>query len=112
MLEMLETGTALEDVPEKAIYRIYDFKTAHYTFCCPLVLGAVFAGEEEETEKLIEAGLSLGRSYQILDDIGEISDAGVNKIPSDLKDKTRTLLLKRAYETGTENERADRKSVV
>lgn len=103
MLEMLETGTALEDVTEDTIYRIYDLKTAHYTFCCPLVLGAVFAGKNKETEKLNDAGLLLGRAYQIMDDINEISQGG--KIPSDINDKTRTLLLKRAFETGTAKER-------
>ena len=107
MLEMLEAGIPLEDSSTESIYKIYDLKTAHYTFCCPLILGAVFAGNaDDETEKLNEAGLALGRSYQIMDDIHELLDCNdISEIPVDLTDKTHTLLLLRAFETGSQKER-------
>ncbi|MBN1863418.1 MAG: polyprenyl synthetase family protein [Victivallales bacterium] len=55
------------------ILKIYDLKTARYTFCLPLKLGAVLAGEASEGElaRLDEAGLLAGRAYQIVDDIDD-----------------------------------------
>ncbi|MDD5090415.1 MAG: polyprenyl synthetase family protein [Candidatus Wallbacteria bacterium] len=55
------------------ILSLYDQKTGRYTFCGPLVSGAVSAGAGSgEIVLLEELGIVLGRAYQALDDLDDL----------------------------------------
>ena len=84
------------------IYNIYDYKTAYYTFSCPLTTGAILAGaSKNETEKLFRFGICLGRAFQIKDDIlGLFADekkTGKSAL-SDLQEAKKTLILWHVYQ--------------
>ncbi len=83
------------------IYKIYDYKTANYTFASPLAMGATLAGaKNKEVGKLFEYGMCLGRAFQIKDDIiGTFSESkkiGKSNL-TDLKEAKRTILIWYAY---------------
>jgi geranylgeranyl diphosphate synthase, type I len=68
--ELLLAGKGMDRVTIGDIYSIYDLKTSYYTFVVPLVTGAVLAGASEiNVERLKKCGLSLGRAYQLKDDM-------------------------------------------
>lgn len=83
------------------IYRIYDFKTAHYSFASPLASGAILAGAaEEEVRRISEYGICLGRAFQIKDDIigmfGDEKKIG-KPLLTDLQERKKTVLVYYAY---------------
>ena len=84
------------------ILKIYDLKSAQYTFSYPLVLGATLAGaEDSEIKRLFEYGVQAGRAFQIKDDIldmfGEQKNTGKPGF-TDIKEAKKTLLLFYAYQ--------------
>ena len=87
----------IEQVTLKNINRIYDFKTAHYTFAGPLITGAILAGANDaEIKKLSQFGMNLGRAFQIKDDIlGIFAEEKYTGKPvtNDLQENKKTLLL-------------------
>lgn len=100
-IEMLAGAKALQDVSEETVLSIYDYKTAYYTFVSPLLAGAILAeAPMADLKKLKELGLSLGRAFQINDDIlgifGEEEVTGKSSL-TDLAEKKKTLLLLHAY---------------
>lgn len=91
------------------IYRIYDQKTGHYTFILPLMLGAMLSGEgDSEMKKLASIGKSLGRAFQVQDDlIGLFADedkSGKSQL-SDLRGSKKTILTVIAYQAGSASDR-------
>lgn len=78
-------------------------KTAAYSVCLPLVLGAVLAGARDEVVgPLREAGRHLGTAYQVIDDIlGVFGDPRVTgkSTNSDLVRRAPTVLLAHAATT-------------
>jgi geranylgeranyl diphosphate synthase type I len=91
----------IEHITKKDIFKIYDFKTAYYTFSGPLAIGATLAGApSKEVNLLYDLGVSLGRAFQIKDDIlglfGEKRIIG-KSIMTDLQESKRTLLLWHLY---------------
>lgn len=82
---------------EDDILKVYQYKTAHYTFCLPLILGAMLAGAGEETiEALRETGEPLGILFQLRDDeIGIMQPTEVQGKPagSDISEGKQTWLL-------------------
>jgi len=102
--EFLELISGMEDIariPKETIYKIYDLKTAYYSFACPLAMGALLAGTSQtEANKLITYGLCLGRAFQIKDDIlgifGQEKDTGKDSL-SDLKEAKKTILIWHAF---------------
>ncbi|MDD5069981.1 MAG: polyprenyl synthetase family protein, partial [Candidatus Omnitrophica bacterium] len=88
-------------VGKKEIFRIYDYKTAFYTFAAPLSMGATLAGaSQNEIKKLRDYGLYLGRAFQIKDDIlgifGNEKQIGKPNL-SDLQEEKKTILIWQAY---------------
>ncbi len=71
--EQMISGRGIPGTRPADILKMYDLKTARYTFCLPLNLGAVLAGviSEGELAWLDEAGVLAGRAYQIVDDIND-----------------------------------------
>lgn len=102
--EFIELITGLRDIgkiKKGEIYKIYDYKTAYYTFAFPLAIGATLAGaNQSQIKKLSQYGISLGRAFQIQDDIlgmfGREREIG-KSIFSDLQEAKRTLLIWYAY---------------
>ncbi|MFH1363378.1 MAG: polyprenyl synthetase family protein [Candidatus Omnitrophota bacterium] len=102
--EFIELLTSLKDiqsVSKNDIYKIYDYKTACYTFSTPLASGAILAGaKSQEADKLFQYGIYLGRAFQIKDDILGMfaSQAKIGKSTlSDLQEAKKTLLVWQAY---------------
>lgn len=100
-IELLLGIKPIEKVTQEDIYKIYDYKTAHYTFASPLTMGSTLAGAKiSQTDKLFSYGLLLGRAFQIKDDIigtfGKEKDTGKSNL-TDIKEAKRTLLLWHAF---------------
>ena len=74
LLELVDEFQELSSIDEEEIFNIYNLKTASYTFCLPLKLGAMLAGAGKNEQKRLEnIGLKLGRAFQILDDINDFA---------------------------------------
>lgn len=100
-IELLNGMENIENITKQDIYKIYDLKTAYYTFAFPLSIGATLAAANKtEIDKLLKYGLCLGRAFQIKDDIlGIFSDekeSGKSPI-ADLQEAKRTILIWYAY---------------
>lgn len=103
-IELLSGIKRIEEISKDDIYRIYDFKTAYYTFSIPLVTGAILAGApQKEIDKLFKLGIYMGRAFQIKDDIlgmfGDEKKIGKSTL-SDLQEAKKTLLIWQAYNSG------------
>ncbi|MCM8770141.1 MAG: polyprenyl synthetase family protein [Candidatus Omnitrophica bacterium] len=101
----MELGTrALEQSSREEILRVYDLKTAKYTFAGPLTVGATLAGVPgEQLDSLERCGLYLGRAFQIRDDIHGLfkEEKETGKSPlTDLNEAKKTLLLWYAFQQG------------
>ncbi|MCM8797446.1 MAG: polyprenyl synthetase family protein, partial [Candidatus Omnitrophica bacterium] len=100
-IELMLATNKMEEIGKNDIYKIYDLKTANYTFATPLDIGATLAGAtEKEAKKLFSYGIYLGRAFQIKDDIiglfGEEKEIGKSNV-SDLQEAKKTLLVWYAY---------------
>ncbi|MCX5694086.1 MAG: polyprenyl synthetase family protein [Candidatus Omnitrophica bacterium] len=100
-IELLLGIKPIEKVTQKDIYKIYDYKTANYTFASPLAMGAELAGAKPlQIKKLYSYGMLLGRAFQIKDDIigtfGTVKDIGKSNL-TDIKEAKRTLLAWYAF---------------
>ncbi|MCG2711995.1 MAG: polyprenyl synthetase family protein [Candidatus Omnitrophica bacterium] len=102
--EFIELLYSIEDISKirnDQIYKIYDYKTAYYTFIAPLTTGAILAGaSKKQINLLFKFGTSLGRAFQIKDDILAIfaqeKKTGKSGL-SDLQEGKKTLLIWHAY---------------
>jgi len=100
-IELLLGIKKIEKITREDIYKIYDHKTANYTFASPLTMGAILAGAKpNQIEKLSSYGLLLGRAFQIKDDIigtfGKEKETGKSNL-TDIKEAKRTLLVWYAF---------------
>ncbi len=113
--EFLELISGIKDIDiitRQQIYKIYDFKTATYTFASPLAIGAILAGaKNNQAERLFKCGIYLGRAFQIKDDIigmfGEESEIGKPNL-TDIREAKKTILIWYAYH----NSNAKNKSLI
>ncbi|MDD5347965.1 MAG: polyprenyl synthetase family protein [Candidatus Omnitrophica bacterium] len=100
-VELELASRPLERIREEEIYRVYDLKTAYYTFAYPLSVGATLAGAgRREADKIFEYGVCLGRAFQILDDILGMfaTEKAIGKsVLTDLQESKKTLLVWYAY---------------
>jgi geranylgeranyl diphosphate synthase type I len=100
-IELLSGIKPIEQISKEEIYRIYDFKTACYTFATPLSMGALLAGaKDNEANLLFQYGIYLGRAFQIKDDIlgvlGNEAEIGKSTL-TDLQEAKKTVLIWYAY---------------
>jgi geranylgeranyl diphosphate synthase type I len=91
----------IDEITKEDIFKIYDLKTANYTFSSPLTIGASLAGAKDtEINKLFEYGIKLGRAFQIKDDIlgmfGSEKEIG-KSVLTDLQEAKKTILIWYAY---------------
>ncbi|MCM8774552.1 MAG: polyprenyl synthetase family protein [Candidatus Omnitrophica bacterium] len=103
-LELILGTKKMKDVTLSDIYKIYDFKTAIYTFATPLSAGGILAGvEDEQIDILFKYGIYLGRAFQIKDDIiglfGQEKDIGKPNV-TDIQEAKKTLIIWYAYNEG------------
>ncbi len=100
-IELVGGAKKLEQITKQDIYRIYDYKTAHYTFASPLAAGAILAGAgEKEVQRLYQYGIYLGRAFQIKDDILGLfaKKRQTGKSPlTDLQEGKKTILVWQAF---------------
>lgn len=79
LLEMVDVFHGVSLIDKDEVFNIYDLKTASYTFCLPLKMGAMLAGQnKQEQKKLDDIGLKLGRAFQIIDDINDFDPVDQN----------------------------------
>jgi len=100
-IELLLGAKPIEKVTKNDIYKVYDYKTANYTFASPLTMGAILAGaRKKQIKRLFEYGMCLGRAFQIKDDIigifKESYDIGKSNL-TDLAEAKKTILIWHAY---------------
>lgn len=100
-IELLLGTKPIEKITQKDIYKIYDYKTARYTFASPLTMGATLAGAKpRQIKNLYTYGMLLGRAFQIKDDIiGTFStdkESGKSNL-TDIQEAKRTLLVWYAF---------------
>jgi len=108
-IELLLGSKPIEKVSRMDIYKIYDYKTANYTFASPLTMGATLAGAKPgQIKKLHSYGMLLGRAFQIKDDIigtfGKVKEIGKSNL-TDIKEAKRTLLIWYAFNHAGKNDR-------
>lgn len=100
-IEILYSARGIDKIKKEDIYKIYDLKTANYTFASPLAIGATLAGApDKEVNRLFQYGLCLGRAFQIQDDIlgifSEEKEIGKSNL-TDLQEAKKTILIWHAY---------------
>ncbi|MDD5097252.1 MAG: polyprenyl synthetase family protein [Candidatus Omnitrophica bacterium] len=115
-IELLLGAKPIAEVNKEEIYKIYDYKTANYTFSSPLTMGAILAGaNKNQIKKLFDYGIYLGRAFQIKDDIIGIfsseSEIGKSNL-TDLLEEKKTLLLWYAYNNSCPKDKAIIKKIL
>jgi geranylgeranyl diphosphate synthase type II len=100
----------LSKANESLYFRIADSKTCFYTVYGPMQLGAIVAGQGEETLELLKkVGENAGIAFQITDDILDMT-ADEKKFGKknfgDLYEGKLTLIILHAYESATPEEKA------
>ncbi|MDP8289885.1 MAG: polyprenyl synthetase family protein [Candidatus Susulua stagnicola] len=115
-IELLSGIKNIEEIEKKDIYKIYDYKTAHYTFASPLSMGAILAGtKQSEIDKLSKFSLYLGRAFQIKDDLLSMffDEKKIGKSTlSDLQESKKTLLIWHAYNHTSKKNKSLIKSIL
>ena len=85
------------DLIEEDILLILESKTGYYTIAGPMRLGAILAGASEtQLESIYKFGVLLGRSFQIIDDLLDLTSdfAGQKKQQgNDIYEGKRTIML-------------------
>lgn len=109
-IELLYGATDINKITKHDIYKIYDFKTAYYTFSFPLTMGATLAGaKESEIINLFQYGAYLGRAFQVKDDIISMfstEDKIGKSILADLQEAKKTVLIWYAYNNAKNDDKA------
>lgn len=116
LIELLAGIKDIDKITKQDIYKIYDFKTANYTFASPLTMGATLAGAaKNQIKMLFDYGIYLGRAFQIKDDylgiFGSMSKIGKSNF-SDLKESKRTILVWYAYQNSDANDKLKIKRIL
>lgn len=85
------------DLTEEDILLILESKTGYYTIAGPMRLGAILAGAtDSQLESIYKFGTVLGRSFQIIDDLLDLtSDFSGQKsqVGNDIYEGKRTIML-------------------
>ena len=85
------------EVDERAVMNVLEWKTAHYTFLSPLQLGMILAGASDEAvQSMVQFAMNAGLAFQIGDDnlgvFGTEFESGKSPL-DDIKEGKRTLLI-------------------
>ena len=115
LLDIRNSITPIPRVTEKDILLVHRLKSAEYTVCGPLRIGASLGGGRRPLMRLLDSvGTDLGVGFQLRDDVigAGLGGPEPEKSANDIAEGKRTLLILRAWETGTEASRALLTSVV
>lgn len=109
-IELILSLKNIEQIKKEDIYKVYDYKTAYYTFASPLTTGATLAGaDKKQISNLQNYGIYLGRAFQIYDDIlgmfSEESKTGKSSL-TDLQEAKKTILIWYAYKNSNHKNQA------
>lgn len=115
-IELLYGLKSIDKIKKSDIYKIYDYKTANYTFAAPLTIGATLAGaNQNQLDKLYKYGIYLGRAFQIKDDIlglfSEEKNIGKSNL-TDLQEAKKTILIYKAYQNSGKNDKLTIKNIL
>lgn len=110
-IELLYGIKELPKIKKEDVYKLYDYKTAYYSFSSPLAIGSTLAGAGQlESKKLIQYGIRLGRAFQIKDDIlgmfAEEKVIGKSSL-SDLQEAKKTILIWHAYQYSSRKDKSE-----
>jgi len=96
-IEIKWTQEGKVDLTDEDVLLILESKTGYYTIAGPMRLGAILAGaSERQLISLYEFGKILGRSFQIVDDLLDLTSdfKGLKKqIGNDIYEGKRTIML-------------------
>ncbi|MFA5750305.1 MAG: polyprenyl synthetase family protein [Candidatus Shapirobacteria bacterium] len=85
------------DLTEEDILLILESKTGYYTIAGPMRLGAILAGaSESQLESIYRFGVMLGRSFQIIDDLLDLTsdfEGQKKQQGNDIYEGKRTIML-------------------
>jgi geranylgeranyl diphosphate synthase, type I len=96
-------------VTESDVLTVHQLKSAMYTVVAPLKIGALLGGSTSaRLADLERIGTDLGIAFQLRDDVlgAGFEAAATGKSSNDLVEGKRTLLLVRAWQKGSETDRA------
>ncbi len=114
--ELAYTTFGIEDRTEEEVWRVYDMKTGDYTFRTPLRIGCLLGGADDALIREVDrAGWLMGRAYQLLDDLYDLtlSDNDKHKTGfSDLSTGVLTIPLLRLYHRCGQKEKVVIKGVL
>jgi geranylgeranyl diphosphate synthase type I len=99
----------LPEWSEEMVIKVHTYKTARYTLDAPLKIGALLHGATEKQMAALEGyAIPVGIAFQIIDDIlgffGDPKRGGKEDL-SDIKEGKRTLLIIKALENSTAEQR-------
>ena len=114
-IELLYGKERLENITREYIYKIYDLKTAYYSFAYPLSIGAILSGaKKSESDKLFQCGIYLGRAFQIKNDIlglfSQENRIGKSNL-TDLQEAKKTILIWYAYKNSNKTDKLSIKKI-
>jgi geranylgeranyl diphosphate synthase type I len=94
------------EVDERAVMNVLEWKTAHYTFLSPLQLGMILAGaSDEQVQSIVPFAMNAGLAFQIGDDnlgvFGTEFESGKSPL-DDIKEGKRTLLTIHALDNAAD----------
>jgi len=95
-VEIAWTDNLEKEVNDDEWFFIADGKTGYYTMAGPARLGGIIAGaNDKQLESLTEFGFYLGRCFQLIDDILDVTSnfAGLKELGNDIYEGKKTLLL-------------------
>lgn len=99
------------DITDEDVFLILESKTCYYTISGPMRLGAILANASEDQLNIIyKFGINLGRSFQIIDDVLDITCdfCGLKKQPyNDIYEGKRTIPLSHLLKSATSSELND-----
>jgi len=107
--ELLDTESSFRGQDAASATLIAREKTASYSVCMPLKLGAALAGEpSDRLEQLDRVGMLLGEAYQLQDDVlgtfGQESVTG-KSVDSDLREGKQTYMIEYFSEHATDSQK-------
>jgi geranylgeranyl diphosphate synthase type II len=93
------------DLGDEDNFFVLESKTGYYTIAGPMRLGAILAdANQSQLDSLYRFGVLLGRSYQIVDDLLDLTSdfSGLKKIKgNDILESKKTIMLLHLYRTAS-----------
>lgn len=103
------------DITSDDVYLILESKTCYYTISGPMRLGAILTGAtEEQLNTIYKFGQNLGRAFQIIDDLLDLTSdfSGLKKQQyNDIYEGKRTILLSHLVQSAASNEQIEIKNI-